>query len=247
MEFKYISKINELINIIKIEEKSSMEKCVDIICNAILNKKSIYTFGASHAGILSEELYYRAGGLMLFNPIFGKEIMLDNSPITLTSKMERCVGYGTALVNSKVKFQEGDILIVHSVSGRNPVTIEIAMEAKKKNAYIICLTNMKYSKSVTSRHPSGKVLYELADVVLDNHGDIGDACVEIDGLEQKVSPTSTVIGAIILNSIVAAVAQELVNKGMETPPIFYSANLDGGDDLNKQLYNEYKDSIHYEF
>ena len=39
-----------------------------------------YTFGASHAGILSEELYYRAGGLMLFNPIFGRELMLDSTP-----------------------------------------------------------------------------------------------------------------------------------------------------------------------
>ena len=98
-----------------------------------------------------------------------------------------------------------------------------------------------------SRHPSGKRLFELADVVLDNHGDVGDACVEIDGLEQKVAPTSTVIGAVMLNSIVAAVAQELVDRGMEKPPIFYSANLDGGDELNQRLYEEYKDRIHYTF
>ena len=247
MEFKYLKKIHELMNIIEKEENESMSQCVEMISDAIMEKRSIYTFGASHAGILSEELFYRAGGLMLFNPIFGREIMLDTEPITLTSKMERCVGYGTALAQSRVNFQEGDILIVHSVSGRNPVTLEIAMEAKASQAKVIAITNLTYSKSVTSRHPSGKRLFELADIVLDNHGDIGDACVSIEGIEQKVSPTSTVIGAMMLNSIVAAVAQELVNRGMKKPPIFYSANLDGGDELNQKLIEEYRSSIHYKF
>lgn len=247
MEFKYVERINELINIVLKEESSAMAQVVDLLSEAVLAKKSIYTFGASHAGILSEELYYRAGGLMLFNPIFGRELMLDSDPITLTSKMERCVGYGTALANSRANFQKGDVLIVHSVSGRNPVTLEIADEARKAGASVVAITNLTYSKSVTSRHPSGKRLFELADIVLDNHGDIGDACVSIDGLQQKVSPTSTVIGAIMLNSIVAALAQNLVDKGMKNPPIFYSANLDGGDELNQKMFDEYKDSIHYHF
>lgn len=247
MEFKYFEKIKELMAVVETEEKQAMEESVKILCDAIMAKRAIYTFGASHAGILSEELYYRAGGLMLFNPIFGRELMLDTSPVTLTSKMERCVGYGTALAQSKVEFKENDVLIIHSVSGRNPVTLEIAMEAKKKNVKIIAVTNVTYSKSVTSRHPCGKRLFELADVVLDNHGDVGDACVEIEGIDQKVSPTSTVIGAMMLNSIVAAVAQELVDRGMKKPPIFYSANLDGGDELNRKLYEEYQSVIHYDF
>mgnify|MGYP000287839280 FL=1 len=161
--------------------------------------------------------------------------------------MERCVGYGTNLAQSKVNFKKDDVLIVHSVSGRNPVAIEIAAEAKKMGAKVIAITNLSYSKSVTSRHPSKKKLYEFADIILDNHGDVGDACVKIDGLEQKVSPTSTVIGAMMLNSIVAAVTQKLVDSGMKKPPIFYSANLDGGDALNQKLYEEYKESIHYQF
>ena len=236
MEFKYLERIHELMDVIEKDETKSMEECVDLLTTCILNKHSIYTFGASHAGILSEELYYRAGGLML-----------DTSPITLTSKMERCVGYGTNLAQSKVNFKKDDVLIVHSVSGRNPVAIEIAAEAKKMGAKVIAITNLSYSKSVTSRHPSKKKLYEFADIILDNHGDVGDACVKIDGLEQKVSPTSTVIGAMMLNSIVAAVAQKLVDSGMKKPPIFYSANLDGGDALNQKLYEEYKESIHYQF
>lgn len=246
MNFDYIDRVLELIKIVQTDEKENMEKCIELLTRTILDKKSIYTFGASHAGILSEEMYYRAGGLMMMNPIFGREIMLDTSPITITSKMERCLGYGTILAG-KVDFKKDDVLIIHSVSGRNPVSIEMAIAAKGKSVKIIGLTNLAYSKSVSSRHPSGKNLYEFCDIVLDNHGDIGDACVPIEGLEQKAAPTSTVIGAVILNSIVAATVQELVRKGIKRPPIFNSANIDGGDELNKKLYEEYKDSIHYRF
>ena len=107
------------------------------------------------------------------------------------------------------------------------------------------MTNLAYSQSVTSRHPNGKRLFELADIVLDNHGDVGDAAVEIDGMDQKVSPTSTVVGAAMLDAIVAALVQKLVDAGMEHPPVFYSANLDGGDELNRKLFAEYTDCIHY--
>ena len=247
MSFKYMDRIYQLLHTVEQEEATHMHQAVDLLFDCVQRKGTIYTFGASHAGILSEELYYRAGGLMLFNPIFGRELMLDSSPITLTSQMERCPGYGTALAQNKADFQPGDVLIVHSVSGRNPVAIEIAAEAKDKGAAVIAVTNLSYSKSVTSRHPSGLRLFELADIILDNHGDVGDACVEISGIQQKVSPTSTVVGATMLNSIVAELAQKLVDSGMKKPPIFYSANLDGGDELNKALYQEYRDSIRYAF
>lgn len=247
MDFKYLGIVNELLATIEREERAHMEQCVDLLYDCIRTKGSIWTFGASHAGILSEEMYYRAGGLMLMNPIFGREIMLDTEPITHTSGMERLVGYGTQLAHDRAAFREGDVLIAHSVSGRNPVTVEIAMAAKEARAKVIAITNLTYSQSVASRHPSGKRLCDLADIVLDNHGEIGDAAVSIDGLDQKVSPTSTVVGAVMLNAIVAALVQKLVDGGMEHPPVFYSANLDGGDELNQRLIDEYRDSIHYRF
>lgn len=246
MEFSYINEIKRLLQCIETEEHAHMQQAVDILTAAILKKHSIFTFGASHAGILSEELYYRAGGMVIINPIFGRGIMLDTSPITHTSHMERLIGYGTVLANA-TPFQKGDVLLAHSVSGRNPVTIEIAMEAKNRGVTVISITNVSYSKEVTSRHPSGHNLYEISDVVIDNHGEKGDACITIEGLDQKVSPTSTVIGASIVNSIVAATTQELVHHGMKKPPIFYSANIDHGDELNKQIFEEYKDVIHYKF
>ena len=246
MTFTYIDKIREILAKVEEFENETMKQVVNLLVEAIMEKRSIFVFGASHAGILSEELFYRAGGLMVVNPIFGRELMLDTSPITHTSQMERLVGYGTALMKG-TPIKERDVLIVHSVSGRNPVSIEVAMEAKKQGAIVVALTNVTYSESVTSRHPSGQRLFEIADIVLDNHGDIGDACVSLEGMDQKVAATSTVIGATILNSIVAKATEELIKRGMEKPPIFYSANLDGGDELNRVMFQKYKDNIHYKF
>lgn len=59
--------------------------------------------------------------------------------------------------------------------------------------------------------------------------------------------SSTVVGASILNTIIVETCQKLVDSGVKYPPIFYSANLDGGDQLNQDLYEQYKDSIHYQF
>ena len=141
---------------------------------------------------------------------------------------------------------------IHLFHVSNPVHVKMI---ERKTPVFVFLHDRKgrtyniltYSKSVTSRHPSGLRLFELADVVLDNHGEVGDAAVAIEGLSQRVSPTSTVVGAVMLNSIVAALVQRLVDEGMEHPPVFYSANLDGGDELNQRLVDEYRDCIHYRF
>ena len=172
--YEYIDKIQKLLNVVKEQDKENITKATDLIVRANEKKNSIYVFGASHAGILAQELYYRAGGMITINPIFGKEVMLDRQPITFTSDMERLTGYGTQL-GKTVDFKQNDVLILHSVSGRNPIIIDLAIYAKKRGVKIIALTNLNYSKSVISRHPSGKRLFELADIILDNHGDIGDA------------------------------------------------------------------------
>lgn len=246
MTLSYFDEIIEHLRTVEQKEAGSMEEATKVLVKAIENKKAIYAFGASHAGILAQELFYRAGGLMVVNPIFGREVLLDIEPVTFTSQMERLPGYGAALAK-KTPFQEGDVIILHSVSGRNPVTIEIAMEARKLSVTVISITNLTYTKTVSSRHPSGKNLYEISDIVIDNHGEVGDAICRIPGLEQKVGPSSTVVGAAILNSIVVETVTRLKENGMENPPIFYSANMDGGDELNNELYEQYKDVIHYRF
>jgi uncharacterized phosphosugar-binding protein len=239
----YYEYITSLLAEVFDSQERNIQDAVMAIVEAIEKGNTVFSFGASHAGIITQELFYRAGGLVLINPIFLKETMLDVRPITQTSKMERLTGYGSlALEGQNIK--AGDILIITSVSGRNDVAIDMAIKAKELGVKIIAITNLSYSQEVKSRHPSGKRLFELSDIVIDNCGIKGDACVKVGKLEQRVGPSSTIAGAFIANSIVIGVCEELANRGMDVP-VFYSANVDGGEEKNKQIFERYKDQINY--
>lgn len=239
----YFNHVKEILDKVYENEKDNIDKTAELFAEAIEKGSSIFVFGASHAGILAEELFYRTGGLALINPIFNSTIMLNTRPITLTSQMERLEGYGKNILESTA-IKEKDVLLIHSVSGRNSVAIEMAIEAKKMGVKVIVLTNLNYSKEVSSRHPSGKMLYEVGEVVIDNCGDFEDSSILIEGMEQKVAPTSTAVGSVIVNSIVIGVVEKLIERGI-TPPVFHSANVDGGDEFNKKIFEKYKDRIYY--
>jgi hypothetical protein len=129
---------------------------------------------------------------------------------------------------AKYPIGKSDVFIVSSNSGRNSVSIEMAQIAKEKEAKVIVLTNMAHSLSVDSRHASWKKLYELADLYLDNCGEIGDASIALEGLECKVGPTSTVIGTALLQAIMVQAVGTLLERGV-VPEIFTSSNSDSGE------------------
>lgn len=240
---RYYLHILEILRRIYNEQSKNIEKAAKVIADAIENDKSIYVFGASHAGILTQELFYRAGGLALINPIMPKEVMLDVRPITQTSQMERLSGYGSTVLR-QTPIAINDVLIIHSVSGRNTIALDMAIEAKKIGVTVIGITNVEYSKKVEARHESHKRLYEIADIVIDNCGDYEDASIEVEGLNQKVAPTSSIAGCYIVNAMMIEAVELLLSKGIK-PPVLHSANVDGGDEFNREIFIKYKDKIHY--
>ena len=92
--FQFFDKIIDNLNVVQVEEKENILKLTDMLYDAVQAKQSIYIFGAGHAGIVSQEMYFRAGGFMLINPIFPRELSIDNEPVTITSQNERLEGYG---------------------------------------------------------------------------------------------------------------------------------------------------------
>ncbi|MGF7060536.1 sugar isomerase domain-containing protein [Brassicibacter mesophilus] len=240
---EYFKHIQNMLEDILDTQYDKIEQAAKSIADAIENGHTVFAFGCSHGGIIAEELFYRTGGLALINPIFNPTLMLNTRPVTMTSRMERLENFGVEIVDQS-PIKEGDIIIIHSVSGRNPVVIDVALRAKEKGAYVIGITNMTYSKNVTSRHKSRKRLYEVSHLVLDNCGDFEDASIKLDGFEQKIAPTSTITGAAIVNAIIVEVSSTLLLKGIK-PPIFHSANVDGGDDFNKEIFQKYRDRIFY--
>lgn len=240
---EYIPRAIEVLQKVQRTQREAMLRAASEITSAILRGSGVFIFGCSHASILAAEVFYRAGGLALINPIFAHGLTTDVRPITRTTEIERLEGYGTAILNTS-PVRAGDVLIVHSVSGRNAVPVEMAIEAKARGVRVIALTSVEYASSVTSRHSSGLRLHEVADVVLDNCGEPGDAIVEVPGLDQRTGPTSDVVGAAILHSVIAQVIESLIAEGL-TPPVFVSANLEGGDEHNERILAEYGDRIHY--
>ena len=136
------------------------------------------------------------------------------------------------------------MILIHSVSGRNAVTVDMAKAAKEKGLMVIVLTNLRMAEAVLSRHPSGKKLHDFADILIDNHGDYGDAAVRLEGFSQKVAPTSTVAGAAILNAVIARACELLLQEGV-MPPVFMSGNLEGGDEHNRSVIGEHRGNIYY--
>ena len=239
----YFEEVIKLLQDIRETQSEVMEQAAQAIAAAIEANHLIYVFGATHAGILAQELFYRAGGLVPVNPILPPGLVTNIRPSTLTSRLERLPGFGAEIV-AELPLEAGDVLIVHSVSGRNAAAVEVAQGAKERGVFVIALTSLEYSSSVKARKPGMPKLYEVGDLVLDNHAPIGDALIKIPGMAQKVGPSSTVTGAAILNSIIVR-ATALLMERTGDPPVFMSANLDGGDEFNKRWLEYYKGRLLY--
>ena len=220
-----------------------IRSAAEMIAKGIVAGKTIFSFGASHSFILTEEMVYRSGGLMLINPIYPHGMNFSVHPLPATSRMERVLGLGRELLDASPA-RTGDVLLITSNSGRNHVVIDMALRAKEMGLQTVAITSLAYSHAVNSRHPCGKKLCDLCDFVIDNCTPCGDAAVQVPGVPQKVGPLSTVAGCAIVNALVTEIVSILAEKGL-TPPIFLSANLDGGDEHNAKCMAENRYRIFY--
>ncbi len=224
-------------------QTDAINRAAATVTETILGGGRVFSFGASHSFMLTEELVYRTGGLMLINPIFPQGMNLSVCPATLTSQLERLPDLGRVLLESSPALA-GDVLLIASTSGRNAVTIDMALAAREREMTTVAITSLAYAQGVPSRHPSGKHLHELCDLVIDNCAPLGDCAVEIPGLPQKTGPLSTVLGCAAVNALVAQVIRNLADQGV-TPPVFISANLPGGDEHNRKLLEQNRERIFY--
>ena len=217
-------------------ELPNIEKASELVAQSCLKGGRFYVFGTGHSHLIAEEFYIRAGGLALVHAILPPEMMLS-SMATKSTLLERLEGYAPALVEL-YHIDEKDTLMVVSNSGRNAVSVEMCMAAKAKGANVVALTSMKHSSSCTSRHSSGKRMFEVADVVIDNRAEKGDAGLQIEGLETYIGPVSDGTGIAIAQALINEVIERMVKAGVE-PPVFCSSNVDGGDEKNAHLYETY--------
>lgn len=239
---KYLEEIKKLCNKVETTQLENINRAAEVIADVIINNNTLHVFGTGHSHIFAEEMFYRAGGLVTVNPILEPALMLHDGAMKST-RMERLHGYA-AILAEEHRIAADDVIIIASNSGRNVVPIEMAQTCKNLGVTVIALTSVAHSNAVTSRYHKGKKLIDLADIVIDNCGVYGDAILEVERLRSKTGPTSTVMGALIVNMILVEVVEKLLDKGFE-PPIFISANVEGGDAHDRDLIEKYRDQYRF--
>jgi uncharacterized phosphosugar-binding protein len=210
------------------ESGASIYRAAEAVARAIEHDKDFLLFGSGHSALIAREAAWRAGGLA---PAMVLEDIAEGDG-------ERLEGLA-ALILGRYELRPGSVLVVISNSGINAVPIEIAMAGKERGLTVIALTSLAHSQAVSSRHSSGKKLYELADIVIDSHTVPGDAALELPGSQLKSGATSTVIGAAIIEAIVVQAAALLAERGI-VPPVLVSSNLPEGDAHNRALAARYR-------
>ena len=147
-----------------------------------------------------------------------------------------------ARVLSRYAIGPDDVVFVASNSGRNAYPIDVALLARQKGATTIAITSLDHARQVGSRHASGKRLFEIADIVLDNGGILGDGALDVPGLDVRMGPTSTIIGVFVLNAVIAEAVATLLARGVAVD-VYASANRDGAEDAARVILDRWRDRI----
>jgi uncharacterized phosphosugar-binding protein len=233
---RYLGAAERLVARLAGDEWANLDHAAALVADALANGGTVHAFGTGHSHMLAEELFYRAGGLVRVRPILFEGLML-HAGAELSTSLERLPGLAATIADHH-PMEPGDVLFVASNSGGNAVVTELASLARGRGVPVIALISRTHAASSAARSavaaPAALGLADVADVVIDNGGETGDAAVSIEGFGTRVGPTSTVVGAAALNAIVVEAVERLVARGIH-PDVFVSSNVAGGDAVNARL------------
>src|SRR6266545_4896962 len=186
---------------------------------------------------------YLAGGLVPTNPISVRDLVVFGGArpeVRHNEKLERDPQIAHRLYELAAPRPE-DVFVVASQSGINGSVVEFALLVKERGHHLIAITSAAHTARVTPRHPSGRRLVDIADVVLDNGAPYGDALLPLPG-GGSVCAVSSVTNALLAQLVVAEVVRRIEAAG-QVPPIYLSANVPGGDEHNHTLESRYAGRI----
>lgn len=229
---KYFERAIELIHQIESNELEKIQEVAGITAKSIVNGGIVHLFGSGHSSIPTQEVYIRAGSLSNARPI-SLERFLDS--------FERIEGVGNALMRG-FDGKAGEVLMVFSNSGVNPLPIEVALNGKKLGLFTVGISSFAHTQKAESRQKDGMKLRDVVDISIDSHVPYGDAGLEMTGLPMAIGPLSTIAGVSIVNAIMAETIEQLLALGV-TPPVRISRNTPAGDAHNLQFQEKYADRI----
>jgi len=221
----------------------ALDEAIALMAGAIALGGVVQAFGTGHSEAFAMEIAGRAGGLIPTNRIALRDIVLHGSrdaSVLGGSSLERDPDVVDELFAIS-PINPADVFIIASNSGVNGSIVGVALKAKELGHSVIAVTSFEHTNAVQPKHPSGKRLSEIADVVIDNRAPYGDATLELPG-GIAIGAISSITAAFIAQLLTIGVAQRIASDGT-TPPVYISANIPGGDEHNRALEDLYRDRI----
>jgi uncharacterized phosphosugar-binding protein len=244
---RYLTVAGEIIQKIAQTQMGAIEQAAQICSDSIVQDGLVFCWGGGHSRMSVEEMFPRIGSYPGFYPMVELALtfytgFIGADGMAQSFFLERQEKYAEAIL-SNYEFGPHDSMICFSSTGINGLVIEMALEAKAKGLPIIAITSLDHAHSTISRHSSGKKLYEIADVTIDNCTPAGDAVIKLEGLKYKVSPSSTIGAVAVVNALKARTAELMLAKGVEpvvlTSPHFADQPQEAEEQLQR-VYREFK-------
>jgi uncharacterized phosphosugar-binding protein len=220
-----------------------LDPAIDLIVDGLRKGGVVQAFGTGHSQAFAMEVAGRAGGLIPTHALSLRDVVLRGSRDVAAlggSGLERDDTVVDELFGL-YEFDPADVFVIASNSGVNGSIVGVALRAKDAGHPVIAVTSLEHTNAVTPKHPSGKRLSEIADVVIDNRAPYGDTTVDLgDGL--AAGAVSSITAAYIAQILTLGAAERLQDAG-EVPPLYVSANVPGGDEHNDALKQRYGSRI----
>jgi len=216
-----------------------IEAAIEMIADSLENNGVVQAFGTGHSEIFTMEMVGRAGGLIATNKLALRTLVLrgDRNLSALGgAEFERDPNVGENLL-ALFDVRPEDVFIIASNSGVNGSILGVALAAKARGHKVIAVTSLDHTMKVTTKHPSGKRLSEVADITIDNLAPYGDSAMKLEG-GIGVGPVSSITTTFIAQRLTFGVAETIRRRG-KTPPVYMSANIPGGDAHNRALEDLY--------
>lgn len=225
-------------------QSGGLDEAVEAMVGSIRNGGVLQAFGTGHSQAFAMEIAGRAGGLIPTHAIALRDTVLKGDRPASDLKgglLERDTNIANELWELH-EFHPEDVFLIASNSGVNGSIVGIALRAKEEGHTVIAVTSLEHTNTVTPKHPSGKRLAEIADVVIDNLAPFGDATVPVGDGGVLAGAVSSITAAYIAQLLTLATAARIEESG-ETPPLYLSANIPGGDEHNDALKARYGERI----
>lgn len=228
---RYLDQLSAALERARLFNGEGLAAAARIVEHVIAEDGIVYVFGSGHSQLAALELSRRAGSIaalqVVFDPAWGLA--------------EHVEGYGEALVADQPPGPR-DCLIAISHSGNTATAIDIARRARATGTPVIAVTSVSASRRAEARHSSGMKLSQLADVVLDDGAAGADPGIVVDGLDEMLGPTSTIVAAALMHQIVVQAVERLALRGVRAP-VLRPNSMDGGRTHNERLRDRYRDRV----